>query len=53
MEEVIGSMAGQVPLRSIADVIMQRYGADRWGDFKVSAGVVVETLKWWGHSART
>ncbi|KAL4426026.1 hypothetical protein ABPG75_010042 [Micractinium tetrahymenae] len=34
MEEVIGSMAGQVPLRSIADVIMQQYGTDRWGDFK-------------------
>ncbi|KAL4418863.1 hypothetical protein ABPG77_002930, partial [Micractinium sp. CCAP 211/92] len=34
MEDVIGSMAGQVPLRSIADVIMEQYGADRWGDFK-------------------
>ncbi|KAL4853636.1 Vacuolar protein sorting-associated protein 8 [Chlorella vulgaris] len=34
MEEVIDSMAGQVPLRSIADVIMRQYGSDQWGDFK-------------------
>ncbi|PSC67185.1 vacuolar sorting-associated 8-like protein isoform X1 [Micractinium conductrix] len=34
MEDVFGSMAGQVPLRAIAAVIMQQYGADRWGDFK-------------------
>jgi hypothetical protein len=39
MEEVIAGMAaGQVPLRGIADVIMERYGADQWGDFKVGAG---------------
>ncbi len=28
-------MAGQVPLKNIADMIMQRYGKDLWGDFKV------------------
>jgi hypothetical protein len=42
MEEVIAGMAaGQVPLRGIADVIMERYGADQWGDFKVGAGCTV------------
>lgn len=35
LEEVIGSMAGQVPLKNIADIIMQQYGKDQWGDFKV------------------
>lgn len=29
--------------RSIADVIMQQYGADRWGDFKVRLALVSPT----------
>ncbi|EFN56695.1 hypothetical protein CHLNCDRAFT_144060 [Chlorella variabilis] len=41
LEEVIGSMAGQVPLKNIADIIMQQYGKDQWGDFK---GILVGLL---------
>lgn len=35
VEAVIGAMAGHVGLASIADAIMARYGADRFGDFRV------------------
>lgn len=36
LEEVIGQMAGHVPLQSIAAAVMEQYGGDAFGDFRTT-----------------
>jgi hypothetical protein len=41
IEEVMGCMAGHVPLGEVADAVMTDYKMDSLGDFRVSKGVFV------------